>query len=347
MRLALQKRFISLCLVSSMLLSITPQLSADEILLKNGDRISGETIRMENGKLTVKTGYADKISIDWDQVLLLTADMPLYVVFLDGTARKTQALFFREGLADEMVGEGETPLEKIDAAQVKRLSTKPGPRIQVTARLDAGLSNQRGNTDTDAYNIIAEFIARAEKHRLFFGGNFSSQKAGGENTAENWRALGEYDYFIRQKWFLYANTLFENNRFADLNLRSTLSAGGGYQAFESDALNLSISFGPSYVKEDFIVAGDSEFSAGQWILHYDQLFFDNLFELFHSNLATISIKDADNWNIRTRQGLRFYLYKGLATTFQYNYDYNNAPSPAAETKWDSKFLILLGYEFQN
>lgn len=302
---------------------------------------------MENGKLTVKTGYADQISIDWDQVLLLTVDTQLYVVFRDGTSRKTRAMFFREAIPDEWVGEGETPLEKIDAARVKSLSTKPGPRIHITARLNAGLSNERGNTDTDAYNINAGLITRTEKHRFTFGAEFSNQKAGGENTAENWRALGEYDYFIGQKWFLFASTLFENNRFADLNLRSTLGAGGGYQFFESDALNLSISLGPSYVKEDFIVAGDDEFSAGQWFLRYNQRFFDNLFQLFHSNFATIGIKDADNWQIRTRQGLRFYLYKGLTATFQYNYDYDNKPSPAAETKWDSKFLILLGYEFQN
>ena len=343
----MQKRFIILCLVFGILISIKPQSFADEILLKNGDRISGKTIRMVKGKLTVKTGYADEIKVDWDQVFWLKADTQLYVVFLDGTSIKIQAIFFREVAADELAGEGETALEKIDAAKVKSISTKPIPRINITARLDAGLSNERGNTDTDAYNINAELITRTEKHRFRFGGELSNQKTDGENTAENWRALGEYNYFIRQKWFLYTNALFENNRFADLNLRTTLGAGAGYQFFESDALNLSIVLGPSYVKEDFIVAENNEFSGAQWILRYDQMFLDNRVQLFHSNFATISLQDAANWQIRTRQGLRFYLYKGLTSTIQYNYDYDNEPSTAAETKWDSKLLILLGYEYQN
>jgi len=343
----LQKHIFIIGLVFFITFSIAPQSSADEIVLKNGDQISGKTKHMENGKLVVKTDYADEISMDWDQVLLLITDTQLYVVFLDGTSRKTQALFFREAISHALAGEGEKQLEKIDAAQVKSLSKKSHPRIDITALLDAGLSNQRGNTNTDAYNINARLITRTEKHRFIFGGEFSNQKADGENTAENWLALGEYDYFIGQKWFLYANTLFENNRFEDLNLRSTLGAGGGYQFFESNELNLSIAFGPSYVNENFIVAGDNEFSSGQWIIRYDQRFFDNLFQLFHSNFGTISVKDSGNWQIRTRQGLRFYLYKGLTSTFQYNYDYDNEPSPAAETKWDSKLLILLGYEFQN
>ena len=338
---------IQLFLVISIMLSVATHLFADEIFLKNGDRISGKAIRMEEGKLTVKTGYAEEVRIDWNQVVLMEADAPLHVVFLDGTSIKARVLFYREQAGEELPGEGDILVEKIDAAKVVSFSAKPKPPIKLTARLNAGLSNERGNTDTDAYNINTDFIARTKKHRFSFYGELSNQKAGGVNTAENWRALGTYDYFFAPKWFLSLNALFENNRFADLNLRTTLGAGAGYQIFEADALNLSITFGPSYVKEDFVVAEDDTFYAGQWTLNYDQAFLDKLFQLFHSNLATLGFRNADNWRIRTRQGFRFFLYKGLTTTFQYNYDYNNNPSTDADTKWDSKILILLGYEFKN
>jgi hypothetical protein len=66
-------------------------------------------------------------------------------------------------------------------------------------------------------------------------------------------------------------------------------------------------------------------------------FFNKFVQLFHSNNGYISLDDASSWLINTRQGLCFPLYKGFVTTFQYNYDYNNNPSPDAESKWDSKF----------
>ena len=320
---------------------------ADVVILENGDRISGKTIRMENGILTFNTEYAGEVSIDWNRVAALTTDAPLQVVLLDGTTAEMPALFSRGGKADEIELEGEKALEKFEAADVKSLHSKPKPRVKIIARANAGLSNERGNTDTDSYHIDAELVTRTEKHRFTLGGELNNQKAQKEATAENWQAYGKYDFFISKSWFLYTAALFEHDKFADLDLRTTLGAGAGFQFFESKELNLSASVGGSYVDENFIVATDDEFYAGQWILRYDQFFFNQSVQLFHSNNGTVSLEEADNWQIKTRQGLRFPLYRGLTATFQYNYDYNNKPSPDALSKWDSRTLFLLGYEFRN
>jgi putative salt-induced outer membrane protein YdiY len=141
--------------------------------------------------------------------------------------------------------------------------------------------------------------------------------------------------------------LFENDDFADLDLRSTYGAGVGHQFFESKKLNLFVSAGAAYVKEDFIVVPDNDFSAAQWIIRYDQFFFDDIVQLFHDNSGYISLEDGKNWLINTRQGLRFPFYKRLLMTLQYDYDYNNQPSSEANSKWDSKFLLLFGYQFEN
>lgn len=50
----------------------------------------------------------------------------------------------------------------------------------------------------------------------------------------NWKGFGLYEYFVKPKWFLFASSLFEHEEFADLDLRTTLGAGGGHQFFESD-----------------------------------------------------------------------------------------------------------------
>jgi putative salt-induced outer membrane protein YdiY len=66
--------------------------------------------------------------------------------------------------------------------------------------------------------------------------------------------------------------LFEHDQFADLDLRSTVGTGPGYQFFESEALNLSVSAGPAWVDEDFDEAEDEDYAAGQWLFSYDQFF---------------------------------------------------------------------------
>src|ERR1039458_203060 len=54
-----------------------PVLRADTVVLKNGDRLTGTAVKLEGGKLTFKTAYADAIAIAWDQVSNLKVDKPL------------------------------------------------------------------------------------------------------------------------------------------------------------------------------------------------------------------------------------------------------------------------------
>ncbi len=38
---------------------------ADEVRLKNGDKLTGQVVRMEEEKLVLKTTYAGEIAIAW------------------------------------------------------------------------------------------------------------------------------------------------------------------------------------------------------------------------------------------------------------------------------------------
>jgi putative salt-induced outer membrane protein YdiY len=317
---------------------------ADEVILDNGDRLTGEFVRLEKGQLVFKTVYAGEITIQADNVKRLVTDAPMETTLLDGTTRKG-TVFYRE--FDNAQPEIENPQTDINIAQVRDIYTKPKPPVRIRGRANVGITNESGNTETDQYRIDAELVARTEKQRFTIGGEFNKQRADNTTTVANWKGYGMYDYFIKPKWFLYASSLFEHDEFADLELRTTLGAGGGHQFFESDELNLSASAGLAYIFENFIEAEDDEFPGAQWLVQYDQYFFNKFVQLFHSNNGYVSLEDASSWLINTRQGLRFPLYKGFVTTLQYNYDYNNNPSPGAISKWDSKFMLLLGYQFNN
>src|SRR5580698_2809149 len=52
-------------------------LRADTVVLKNGDRLTGTAVKLDGGKLTFKTAYADPIAIAWDQVISLSTSQPL------------------------------------------------------------------------------------------------------------------------------------------------------------------------------------------------------------------------------------------------------------------------------
>lgn len=338
-------RVVFVC-VFALLIAAANVVQADEVLLANGDRISGKLVRLEGGKLVLSTDFAGEITIQADKVSRLVTDAPVTAAFQDGTRGKG-TFFYQEGSAGETTPEDGGEAKRIDLAEIKNIYVKPKPPVRIKSRASAGISNDRGNTETDNYHLGAELVARTEKQRFTIGGEYNREEADSTKTADDWKGYGKYDYFIQPKWFLYGSSLFEHDEFADLNLRTTLGAGAGHQFFESDELNLSLSAGVAYIFADYDKADDDDFPGGQWLIQYDQYFFNKRLQLFHSNNGYISLENSNDWQISTSQGLRIPLIKGFVSTFQYNYDYNHRPSPDAKSKWDSKFMVLLGYEFSN
>ncbi len=58
-------------------------LAAEQVTLKNGDRVTGTIVNMTDKKLTIKTDYAGVITIDWDAVTQFTSSQPMVVTKAD------------------------------------------------------------------------------------------------------------------------------------------------------------------------------------------------------------------------------------------------------------------------
>jgi hypothetical protein len=234
---------ISILALWGVLNTLCPAI-ADELHLSNGDVITGQLIRMEENNLFFKTSYAGEIKVKWPDVINLITDDPIEVILIDGKvvdgiSRKASVNIMQ--LETEKLGA--SPHFKL--SEVAAINPEKKRVVKITARINAGLTQERGNTDTDTFRLDGEFIARTEKNRYTLLGELNKEKSKGDTTAENWLAFGNYSYFLTQKWFLYAQGLFEHDKFADLDLRSTLGTGPGYQFFESEALNLSASLSKS------------------------------------------------------------------------------------------------------
>lgn len=59
-------------------------LLADQIVMKNGDRVTGSIIKKDAKDLTIKTEYFGVVTLPWEKVASVTADKPLNVVVGSG-----------------------------------------------------------------------------------------------------------------------------------------------------------------------------------------------------------------------------------------------------------------------
>jgi len=337
------KTFAFLC---ALLFSATwTPLLADEIRMKNGDRISGRVISMDSGTLTVETEYAGKIAIRWNQVEALQADSPVHIVLEDETRAHGMLKTTSDGILELDTDDVTRPLEFLPS-RVAAINPPITPPAKITGRVNAGLDVKKGNTDTEAYHVDTELVARTEKNRYTLGGEANREEESGVKTADNWLAYTSYDHFLSEKWFLYTNASFEKDDFKDLSLRTTLGAGSGYQFYETALRNLSAEAGISYVNEDYDVNNqDDDYAAGRWSVKFDRYLFDKFFQLFHHHEGIVSLEDTEQVVIRARTGVRIPLRNGFNTTLQYNWDWDNSPA-AGNDRVDERYLFTLGYSWE-
>jgi putative salt-induced outer membrane protein YdiY len=319
------------------------QASADEVWLKNGDRLTGKVVSLDSGLLVFKTSYAGDLSIKWEEVVNLKTDEPIKVVLGDETTVQGPVSPGDSGKV-KVKAEQVTEPVTIDLANVKVIN--PKPPLTTTLRINVGASMNSGNTDNQDFYGQLDFIARTAMNRFSVGGNYQRSEDNNVKTADNALGYIKYDHFLSKKWYLYANATGQQDDFQDLNLRTTLGIGAGYQFFESERTNLSLEGGLSYVNEDFTIAPDNSYAAGRWGLKFDYYILPKSLQFFVYHTGLQSLESSDDLLLYTQTGFRIPFYKDFNLALQMNWQYDKSPAPGRE-KNDYTYILSLGYLWAN
>ena len=297
--------------------------AADEVQLKNGDRFTGTVVALDAGTLKLKTAHGD-LSIAWPDVTALTIQEPILVRSADG-----QVTTHNGGA--------------IDIASATAL-TRPEPPLVWDGGANAGFLATGGNTDVNSSRLDAEVVARAAANRYTFGASMNRAKDAERETARNSSLSARYDRFITRRMFLNANGIFTNDRFRDLDLRTAVGAGVGYQVLDTALAKLSVDGGPGYVNENFESAPDDSYTALREAVKLDVLLAGDRVTLFHLHDGYFGITGEDNLFVKMQNGVRLGLVGGLVTTALLDLDYDRSPAPGRRNT-DRTFALSFGYRF--
>ena len=298
-------------------------LAADELQLENGDRITGDVLRLEGGTLTFKTAHGE-LAVPWTEVAILTLDAPMLVTRAGGEPQLQT-------------------LEALDLAEVTALRP-PDAGLVLAGGANAGFLTTGGNTEIDNLHVDGEVVARRSADRVTAAIVVNRAEDRERATARNATASASYDRFLTRRLFASGNAIFTRDRFRGLDLRSAYGAGIGWEVWTTPRTTLSVNGGLGYVRENFETAPDDSYTAVREGARFSYFLVPRRVEAFHQHDGYFGVTGEDNLFVRTQNGVRFTLVGGLVSTAQLEIDYDRTPAPGRR-QTDRSFAITFGYRF--
>lgn len=333
-------RIVQLFLLINLFL-LSQTVLADQLLLKNGDIISGEIIEKESDMVVIKTSYAGELKIDWSNIASFSTDAP--VVLLTNKNENILGKIKASSVGQIVIDHSD--YGKISMSDVKYINPSEyiiGEGYIWSGNINIGGFINTGNTDNKSFQANGQNTARSLKDRYTLQGYSYWREENGSETQSNSRVRGQYDYFFNKQWYAFANGILEHDRFRDIKLRTSIGLGSGYQFYESPELNLSAEAGLSYINQDYYANLDESYLALRWALNYDQKVFSDDTQVFHRQELLSGFKSETQILIYTQTGLRFPLLFGFNATTQIDYNYDSLPTNG-RVKGDTRGLFTLGY----
>lgn len=239
-------------------------LLADQIVLKNGDRLTGTIEKSDDKALVIKTEFAGRVTVQWPAIQEIKSEQPLHVG-LKGGQNVVGSVSTSDGkieVSTRNAGNVEAPKESVvvmrnDAEQLAwEKSQHPGLMQGWEGGVNVGFGLTAGNSETK--NLALAFTGTRtglhDKLSLYAGSVYSTNglaTAATRVTANANKGGARYDRDINPRLFGFVNTDFFTDALQDLNLRSVVGGGLGFHAIKNPSTTLDLLGGINYTRENY------------------------------------------------------------------------------------------------
>lgn len=238
-------------------------LYADQVALKNGDRLTGTILKSDAKTLVIKTESAGDVTIQWAAIDSISSTQPLHVG-LTGGQMIVGPVTTNEGKIQVSTRTSGPVTTSKDSIQVIRSDSEQAAYDAEIERLrhphlldfwsgmlDTGLSLTRGNSDTLTYSLAGKAIRTTSRDKITVYSNAIYSKSGNPSltTAHAIRGGIRGDFDLTTKLFAFGFTDFEYDAFQHLDLRNVIGGGLGYHMYKSEKTTFDVFGGASYNQE--------------------------------------------------------------------------------------------------
>ena len=257
-------------------------LFADQVVLKNGDRLTGTITKSDDKTLLIKTEFAGDVTVQWPAVQEVSSSQPLHVALANGKTVVGPVATADGNLAVATTTTGTVNVTKAEVTALRsdseqaayEKSLHPGLTQGWVGGANVGFAFTAGNSQTEnlALAFTADRKTSTDDITLYANTVYSTNNAPGANpttTANTIQAGARYARNLTPRLFAYGSADFQTDALQSLNLRSVLGGGLGYHAIKNDRTTLDFLVGPNYTRENYDTVTNSfaALSIGEELTH--------------------------------------------------------------------------------
>jgi putative salt-induced outer membrane protein len=309
--------------------------AADQVTLKNGDRISGTIQSADDKTLLLKTDYEGDVTIQWDAVVGIQSTQDLTVTLkngakLSGKVSTTDGNFVVAGAPS-----GTPPAPKDNIVAVRNQDEQKTHDINQekiehpklwyfwSGNLDTGLALTRGNSSTASYTFDGTAIRQTAKDKVTIYANYifadTQVVVPATTTANLFQAGIRYDRNLSDHVFAFGFGNFQTNELQHLSLRQDYGGGLGYHVINTDNTTFDVFGGADYDRDEFSAYTIANTTPPPPIL---------AFAAFDMNSAEAIVGEEFDSKFSKRSTLNetFSIFPNLSHTGEYRFQLNSALS---------------------
>lgn len=237
---------------------------ADEIVMQNGDRLTGTVVKSDGKELVIKTEYADEIKVQWKAVRHITTSAPLHIESKDGQSATGAVNTNDDTLSVQTPDKGAVTVAKNSVTLIRNRDEQaayeqtlhPNWLHSWTGGANVSFALTRGNSETRtlALALTADRKTLTDHLGLYANSVYATNDAPLATpnvTANSVQGGARYDHNLNARLFGFAAGDFQTDALQLLDLRSVFSGGLGYHVTKSENTTFDLLGGANYTREKY------------------------------------------------------------------------------------------------
>lgn len=317
----------------------------DMLVLKNGDRITGDIKRMEKSVLTIRTNDMGSLSVDWSKVkslktkktyeIRMSSGMVYYTSF-DTTSRSGEI-----ALVTQFEPEYESfYVNQMEIVRITRLKDIFWMRFSGNYSIGFGVIKA---DHLSKFNFNATTKYTAKKYLLELNLNSNRSRTEGTDPNINQNIKFKYSRFLRKRWAYGSSVNVEQNTELGLDLRALLALEAGIFIFQNNLHRLIVAGGVQGTREKTSDSNQKNNVEGILETQYDIYKFQHpKVNVSTSAVMYPSISDFGRFRSEININASVELFKDFFFTLGFYFKSDNKPAEDASST-DYNFNTALSY----